>query len=265
MAGATHPGLVPSGQATDLADAANLLRHGWPAQLAIDPRGFGFALAGLLAQAGGASQFVTLGQGRGGLQMQLYLAFHADPGQVAFRDAPLLADAAPASRERSSPAHQRGFMFRADRIHGTFHARSYGILRSVSQEPFSQAIYSNRFCRASSGAPASQGASWRDFRVHNLGMTLPGNIALRDRPEGHNLSCPLNRENGPLKLKPEQLEKRRSEYGPGTIAGVSWFWYLVRLCAVGCKRGLVANQHEYWGLPQSCVAVQFAAKCLILP
>ena len=80
LAGATHTGLVPSGQAADLADAANLLRHGWPTQLAIDPRGFGFALAGLFAQAGGASQLVTLGQGRGRLQMQIDLADHADPG-----------------------------------------------------------------------------------------------------------------------------------------------------------------------------------------
>jgi hypothetical protein len=54
--------------------------------------------------------------------MQLDLAGHADPGQIAFSDAPLLADAAPASRERTSPAHQPDLMFRADRIHGTFHA-----------------------------------------------------------------------------------------------------------------------------------------------
>ena len=81
----------------------------------------GFALAGFLAQAGRASQLIAPGHGRGGLQVQLDLAGHADPGQVAFGNPMLLTDAAEAVGKRTSPAHQRGFMFRADRIQGTLH------------------------------------------------------------------------------------------------------------------------------------------------
>ena len=88
----------------------------------------GFALASLLAQAGGASQFVTLGQGRGGLQVQLDLAGHADPGQVPFGNPMLLTDAAEAVGKRTSPAHQGDVVFRADRVRGMIHQSNYGIL-----------------------------------------------------------------------------------------------------------------------------------------
>ena len=146
LAGAADAGLVPRFQAPDVTERTIVVRHGWSAQSTIEPRRVRLALALLFSQAGGARHRLVLGHGRGGLQMQLDLAGHADPRQIAFRDAPLLADAAPAPRERSSPAHQRDFMFRADRIHGTFHAHKSGILRSVCQKPFSKAIYSNRFC-----------------------------------------------------------------------------------------------------------------------
>ena len=134
LASSANSGLVPRFQAPRSAAAAEIVGHGWPAQLAIEPRGSRLALAGLLAQAGGASQLVTLGQGRGGLQVQLDLAGHADPGQVAFGNPMLLTDAAEAVGKRTSPAHQRYSMFRADRIDGTSHADNYGILGSVSQK-----------------------------------------------------------------------------------------------------------------------------------
>ena len=120
LTGAADSRFVVGRQAPDVAAGAIPVRHGRPAQLAIDARGLGFAFAGLLAQAGWANQLVTLGHGRRGLQMQLYLTFHANPGQVTLGEAPLVTDAAPASRERCSPAHQPDFMFRA--AHGTFHA-----------------------------------------------------------------------------------------------------------------------------------------------
>jgi len=80
LTGAADSRFVVGRQAPDVAAGAIPVRHGRPAQLAIDARGLGFALAGLLAQTGGASQLVTLGQGRGRLQMQIDLADHADPG-----------------------------------------------------------------------------------------------------------------------------------------------------------------------------------------
>ena len=134
LASSANSGLVPRFQAPRSAAAAEIVGHWWPAEPPIGPRGMGFASAGLLAQAGGASQFVTLRQGRGGLQMQLDLAGHAYPGLVAFGNPMFVTDAAEAIGKRTSPAHQRYSMFRADRIDGTSHADNYGILGSVSQK-----------------------------------------------------------------------------------------------------------------------------------
>ena len=134
LASSANSGLVPCFQAPRSAAAAEIVSHWWPALAPVRPRGMGFAFAGLLAQAGGASQLVTLRQGRGGLQVQLDLAGHADPGQVAFGNPMLLTDAADAVGERNSPAHQRDSMFRADRIDRASHTDNYGILGSVSQK-----------------------------------------------------------------------------------------------------------------------------------
>jgi hypothetical protein len=49
----------------------------------------------------------------------------------------------------------------------------------------------------------------------NLSMTPPRNIPL-GHSAGRDFPSPANRENDPLKPKPEQLEKRRFEDGRGT-------------------------------------------------
>ena len=114
LASSANSGLVPRFQAPRSAAAAEIVGHGWPAQPPIGPRGMGFASAGLLAQAGGASQRRTFGQGRGGLQMQLDLAGHAYPGQVPFGNPMLLTNAAEAVGKRTSPAHQGNVVDRAN-------------------------------------------------------------------------------------------------------------------------------------------------------
>ena len=113
LARSAHARAVPGLQAPDFADGAMPVAHWGPALGPIRPRRVRFQLARLCSKAGRASQRVfRLRAPR--LQMQLHLAIHADPAQVTFRDAPLLADAAAPARERSSPADQGDVVDRAN-------------------------------------------------------------------------------------------------------------------------------------------------------